>query len=190
MIEFEQKARTKENIMNIKLGGPRRAITQSVTHCPALLKFGLGTAVLLVALSSVLPSDAASPDSMRSSVIDAAGDAAFPYDLYNGPVPPWIDVVQASVTLTHGTFHFEIKVSADIPANGDPGFTPSVNHLGSTFGLETDRKTACHFNFFGQQGSYYFNFLVGALYLAQDAGIGGRVGMGFYSGRTVSPKFL
>lgn len=152
-----------------------KSLARSITRRAAratLKSFGLGIGVLAMALLSVLPIAAAGPGSMGSSVNDAAGDAVFPFDLYDGPMPPWIDVVQASVTLSHGVFHFEIKVSTDIPANGDPGFNPPVNHLGSTFGIQTDRKTAEHFNFFGQQRSYYFNFLVGALYVAGDSGIG------------------
>ncbi len=131
----------------------------------------LGVSIAAVAVMT-LHVIAASPSATTSSLTDAAGDTVFPFDLYNGPAPPWIDLVQASVALTRGVFHFEIKVNAEIPANGDPGFSPPVNHLGSTFGIQTDRKTAEHFNFFGQQRSYYFNFLVGAVYVAGDSGIG------------------
>ena len=154
------------------------SLAQSVTRRAAPKR--LGGRLAAIALATLLPLhvEAAGPSTMTSSVIDAPGDAVFPYRLYDGPVPPWIDIVQASVTLNQGIFHFEIKVNANIPANGDPGFTPAVNHLGSTFGIQTDRKTAGHFNFFGQQGSYYFNFLVGALYLAQDAGVG--LGLGWH----------
>ena len=60
----------------------------------------------------------------------------------------------------------------------DPGLTPAVNHLGSTFGILTDRKTAGHFNFFGHQESYYFNFLVGALDPVADSGVG--LGLGWH----------
>ena len=138
----------------------------------ALKKFGAGLAGIALALSSTLPVTGANPNSMTAYVNDAAGDAVFPYDLYNGPVPPWIDMVRGSVTLTRGVFHFEIQVNADIPANGDPGFTPDANHLGILFGLLTDPKTAAHFNFFGQQDNYHFNFLVGAIYVvSEDEGL-------------------
>jgi hypothetical protein len=153
---------------------------QSVARRAALKKFSRAWTVL--ALSFALPIGAANPSSVTSSVIDAAGDAVFPYQLYDRPVPPWIDIVSASITFTRGVFHFEIQVNTDIPANGDPGFNPPVNHLGGAFGLQTDRKTATQFNFFGQQGqqgNYYFNFLVGAMYFAQDAGVG--LGLGWHA---------
>jgi hypothetical protein len=65
-------------------------------------------------------------------------------------------------------------MNSQIPANADPGFTPSVNHLGAIFGILTDRKTAGGepFKFFGQTDTYRFNFLVGALYSAANSGIG------------------
>ena len=118
--------------MNNKFDELTKNLAQSVSRRQALKKFGVGLAGMALALSLALPVAAAKPDSLTSSVNDAAGDAIFPYGLYDGPVPPWIDVVQASVTLSHGVFHFEIKVNADIPANADPGLTPAVNHLGST----------------------------------------------------------
>src|SRR6516225_487487 len=101
---------------------------QSVARRAALKKFSRAWTVL--ALSFALPIGAANPSSVTSSVIDAAGDAVFPYQLYDRPVPPWIDIVSASITFTRGVFHFEIQVNTDIPANGDPGFNPPVNHLG------------------------------------------------------------
>lgn len=158
--------------MNNKFDELTKSLAQSVSRRAALKKFGSCIAHIAMLASLSLHVMAANPASITSSVADSPGDAVFPFDLYDGPVPPWIDVVQSSVTLNRGVFHFEIKVSADIPVNGDPGLSPPVNHLGSTFGIQTDRKTAEHFNFFGQQRSYYFNFLVGALYVIGDPGIG------------------
>ena len=157
--------------MNNKFDELTKSLAQLITRRAARKKLGVGLAGIALA-SLPLYVMAANAATVTSSVADSPGDAVFPFDLYDGPVPAYIDVVQASVTLTRGFFHFEIKVNADIPSNADPGFNPPVNHLGSTFGIQTDRKTAGHFNFFGHQGSYYFNFLVGALYLAQDAGVG------------------
>jgi hypothetical protein len=154
--------------MNTKFGELTKDLAQSVTRRAALKKFGAGLAGIALALLSALPVVAGSPNSMTASVNDAAGDAVFPFDFYNGPVPPWIDIVRGSVTLTRGVFHFEIQVNADIPANGDPGFTPDANHIGSLFGILTDLRTAQHFNLFGQQDNYHFNFLVGALYVVSD----------------------
>jgi hypothetical protein len=154
--------------MNNKFDELTKSMAQSVTGRGAFKKFGAGLAGIALALSSALPGAGANPNSMTASVNDTAGDAVFPYDLYNGPVPPWIDIVRGSVTLTRGVFHFEIQVNADIPANGDPGFTPDANHIGSIFGILTDLKTAQHFNFFGQQDNYHFNFLVGVLYVVGD----------------------
>jgi hypothetical protein len=139
----------------------------------ALKKFGLGLAGIALTASQIVHIMAADPSTLTSSVSDAAGDAVFPTALYGAvAVPPYLDLVQVSVRPAGGVFHFEIKVNAEIPANADPGFTPSVNHLGSTFGILIDRKTAQRFNFIGQQQNYYFNFLVGALYVVDDAGVG------------------
>jgi hypothetical protein len=156
--------------MNNKFDELTKQMAQSVSRRAAFKKFGVGLGVIAMALSLALPVAAENPNSLTSSVSDAAGDAGFPYELYGGPVPPWIDIVKASVALTRGVFHFEIQVNTDIPGNGDPGFNPPVNHLGGIFGIQTDRKTATQFNFFGQeqQGNYYFNFLIGVLYFAQD----------------------
>ena len=163
--------------MNHQFDEFTKGMAQPVTRRGALKKFGLGlTGMALACFGSIQQLDA-----QTSAVYDRVGDAVFPYNLYDGPVPPYLDVGKASVTLTRGGFHFEIKVSTTIPANGDPGLNPPVNHLGSTFGIQTDRHTADHFNFFGQQGqqgNYYFNYLVGAMYVAQDAGVG--MGLGWH----------
>jgi hypothetical protein len=153
-------------------------LARSVTRRQAFKKFGLGLASLALALALARPVAAVNPASNTSSVSDAAGDAVFPSDLYDGPVPPWIDVVEASVTLTRGVFHFEIKVNADIPANADPGLNPPVNHLGSTFLIQTDLATAGRAKFFGHQERYLLNFLVGALYSVEDSGVG--LGLGWH----------
>src|SRR5436853_604198 len=108
--------------MNSRFDELTKSLAQSVNRRGWLRKFSLGHAGIALALSSALPVAGANPNSMTASVNDAAGDAVFPYDLYNGPVPPWIDIVRGSVTLRRGVFHFEIQVNADIPANGDPGF--------------------------------------------------------------------
>ena len=154
--------------MNNQFDELTKSLAQSVTRHAALKKFGAALAAVVLTLSSALPVAAAGANSLTASVNDAAGDAVFPFDLYNGPVPPWIDIVHGSVTLTRGVFHFEVQVNADIPANGDPGFTPDANHIGTIFGILTDLKTAQHFNLFGSQDNYHFNFLVMALYVVSD----------------------
>lgn len=134
--------------------------------------------VAAVALSATLPVTAANPTAPTSAITDAAGDAVFPFDLYGAPVPAYIDITGASVTLTRGVFRFGIQVATDIPANADPGFSPAVNHLGVTFGILTDRMTSgSAFVFFGQNDSYHFNYLVGALYSVADSGVG--LGLGW-----------
>src|SRR5215471_16808435 len=161
--------------MNTTFDELTRSRTQSVTRRTALTAPRRGSIRLFhlaLALALALPVSAANPDSLTSSVNDAAGDAVFPFQLYDGPVPPWIDVVEASVTLTRGVFHFEIKVNANIPANGDPGLNPPVNHLGITFLIQTDLATAGRTRIFGQPERYRFNFLVGALYSVEDSGVG------------------
>jgi hypothetical protein len=161
----------KRTQMNNPLNEVKRRIEAILTGNSFLNKFG--ASVGAVALTAALPVAAASPTSLASSMTDPAGDAVFPYDLYGAPVPACLDVTKASVTLTHGVFQFEIQVACDIPANADPGFTPAVNHLGNTFGILTDRKTAgTPFKFFGQTDTYHFNYLVGALYSVADSGIG------------------
>lgn len=122
------------------------------------------------------------PKIVTSLVLDPAGDAVFPFDLYNAAVPPYLDLVEVSVSSARGVFHFEIQMNAEIPADPSPGFSPSVNHLGATFGILTDRKTAgSAFKFFGQTDAYHFNFLVGALYSFEDSGVGLPLGWsGFF----------
>lgn len=147
--------------------------TQSVARRAALKKFGVGLLGIALAFSLALPATAAGPDPMTTSIFDPAGDAIFPYDLYGAPVPSYLDIIGASITLRQGVFHFEVQMASDIPANANPGFTPSVNHLGPTVGISTDPRTAgAPFTFFGQTDIYRFNFLVGALYSAADSGVG------------------
>jgi hypothetical protein len=150
-----------------------KGLTQLFTRREALLNLSLGTAAMVL-ISACLPQRAfagSNPRVANTLVLDAPGDAAFPFDLYHAPVPPYLDTVAVSVSAARGVFHFEIQMNAQIPANPSPGFTP--NHLGATFGILTDRKTASSaFNFFGQNDSYHFNFLVGALYSFDDSGVG------------------
>jgi len=164
--------------MNTNSNELKKRPAQPVTRRATLNESGLGLAGLALAGLLALPAGADNPTASTSVVSDPAGDAAFPFDLFDGPVPPYLDVVEASVSLTRGVFHFEIKMSSDIPANADPGFTPSVNHLGATVGILTDRKTAgSPYKFFGQTDVYRFNYLVGALYSAADSGVG--LGLGW-----------
>ncbi|HEY5910627.1 MAG TPA: hypothetical protein VJA21_08495 [Verrucomicrobiae bacterium] len=156
-----------------------RRPARTITSRAALRKWGVRLAALALAVMCALPVAAANPPSNRVVVMDPAGDAVFPYDLYNAPVPPYIDVVKASISSQRDLFHFELQVNAEVPLNADPGFTPSVNHLGITFGVLTDRKTAgSPFVFFGQTDVYHFNYLVGALYSVADSGVG--LGLGWH----------
>jgi hypothetical protein len=151
------------------------SLARSATRRAALKRFG----VALVGVALAVPCGAGSPSAQTSSVVDLAGDAVFPYDLYGEPVPRFLDITLASVSLARGVFHFEIKLGADVPAMADPGFTPSVNHLGATFGLLTDPAAAkSKIHFFGQTDNYNFNFYVGALYSVADSGIG--LGLGWH----------
>jgi hypothetical protein len=96
-------------------------------------------------------------------------------------VPPYLDIVQATISLNQGVFHFEVQMAVAVPAIPSPGLSPSVNHLGVTVGILTDRATAGQFNEFGQTDVYHFNFLVGALYSFADSGIGLPIGWsGFF----------
>src|SRR6185369_901585 len=113
-------------------------LAQSVTWRAALKRLSLGLASVVLLLLPILPLAAANPESMTSSITDPAADAVFPYDLYGAAVPPYLDIVAASVSCSHGIFHFEIKMAAEIPANADPGFTPGVNHVTGGFGILTD----------------------------------------------------
>jgi len=144
-----------------------------VTRRAALKKFGVGLAGLALALLLALPSAAADPKAQISTVLDPAGDAVFPNNLYGAPVPPYLDMIRASVSYSRAIFHFEVQMNAPIPDNPSPNFTTAANHLGPVFGILSDRKTAMSgFNFFGQNDSYRFNFLVGALYFFADGGTG------------------
>ncbi len=159
--------------MNNQFDELTKNLAQSVTRRAALKKFGAGLAGMALAVALALAVTGAGANSAISSVPDPAGDAAFPYDLYNALVPPYLDVVRASVSYPRGAFHFEIKMNAEIPANADPGFTPGLNHLGATFGLLTDPATAqSPIHFFGYNDHYKFNFYPGALYSVGDSGVG------------------
>ncbi len=159
--------------MNNKFDKLTKGSAQSVSRRAVLQKFGVGLAgkALAFILASLLA--VAGPNSPISAVSDPAGDAVFPYDLYDGPVPPYLDTVEASVAFAKGVFRFEIKMNTDIPADANPGLSPNVNHLGATVGILTDRKTAGSPNkFFGQTDVYHFNYLVGAVYSVEDSGVG------------------
>ncbi len=158
--------------MNNQFDELTKSLAQSVARRRALKKSGFSLAGIALAALLALRA-AAAPNAKTSTVLDSAGDALFPFDLYgNAPVPPYLDVVRASVSYSAGIFHFEIQMNGHIPANPSPGFTPSVNHLGATIGIMTDRKTASPFKFRGQTDNYYFNFLVGGLYSFADSGVG------------------
>ena len=158
--------------MNNQFDKITKGLAQSVTRRAALKKFGVAVAGLALGLMLVLPSTATDTKEQTSTVLDPAGDAVFPTDLFTAPVPPYLDMVRASVSYSRGIFHFEVQMNAPIPANPSPDFTTAVNHLGPVFGLLTDRKTSLSgFSFFGQNDSYRFNFLVGAVYFAADGGI-------------------
>ena len=155
-----------------------KSMAQSVTRRAALKKFGVGLAGMALAALLALPTRAEAPLPATSTVVDSAGDAIFPYDLYGAPVPPYLDLVRASVSASRETLHFEMQMNAAIPDNADPGFTPSVNHLGATFGLLTDPATAVSgISFFGHNQSYKFNYYLGALYSVSDSGAG--LGLGW-----------
>jgi len=175
--------------MNNQFDEHTKGLAQSVTRRAALKKFGASLAgfalagLLALAAAFTVPtlSSAASagPAAATSIVIDPAEDAVFPFDLYNEPVPPYLDILRASVSSSRGILHFEMQMNAEIPANADPGFIPSVNHLGSTFGLLTDPATAqSPIFFFGHHDHYMFNFYLGALYSVGDSGVG--LGLGWH----------
>src|SRR6185503_12083944 len=99
----------------------------------------------------------------------------------DAPVPPYLDAVRVSLSYSRGIFHFEIQMNGQIPVHPSPGLTPSVNHLGGTIGIMTDRKTASRLKFRGQTDTYHFNFLVGGLYSFADSGVGLPLGWsGFF----------
>jgi hypothetical protein len=165
--------------MNNQFEKLNNSMAESVTREATAKKFRvvvkLAGAVLGVLLT--LASSAANQTPGTSTIFDAAGDAMFPFDLYNAPVPTYLDIVRVSVSSRHGVFHFEIQMNTEIPADPSPGFTPNVNHLGVTMGIVTDRRTAGEpFKFFGQTDTYRFNFLIGALYSFADSGIGLNLG--------------
>jgi hypothetical protein len=182
---FEPAKEGTKHMKNNKLCKRTRHLARPFTARAAVRNLTAALAVLALTLVCV-PDHAfgggSNPKVLTSLVLDPAGDAVFPFDLYNAPVPPYLDMVAVSVSSWRGVFHFEIQMNATIPANPFPGFTPSVNHLGATFGILTDRKTAgSAFKFFGQTDSYHFNFLVGALYSFADSGVGLPLGWtGFF----------
>jgi hypothetical protein len=165
-----------------------KGLAQSVTRRQALKVFGaVLTALTLIGVPPGIRAAATDtsasdpPTALSSTITDPAGDAVWPFEFYNGPVPPYLDIVQATVSLNQGVLHFEVQMAVDIPAIPSPGLTPSVNHLGVTVGILTDRDTSGQFNEFGQTDVYHFNFLVGGLYSFADSGIGLPIGWsGFF----------
>ena len=150
-----------------------KSLARSAAFRSVLKQFTLVFAGLALALLLALPSAATDPKTQTSTVFDPAGDAVFPNDLFGAPVPPYLDMVRASVSYSRGVFHFEVQMNAPIPDNPSPDFTTIPNHMGPVFGILSDRKTALSgFNFFGQNESYSFNLLVGAVYFFADSGVG------------------
>jgi hypothetical protein len=92
-------------------------------------------------------------------------------------VPPYLDIIQASISFVNGTFRFEVQMNAQVPANPSPDFAVIPNHLGTLFGIETDPATAAFIKFKGQPDVYHANFVVGALYSFADSGLG--LGLGW-----------
>src|SRR6266850_3829210 len=88
-------AKRKKTMKN-KFDELTKSMAQSATRRAALKEFGV---CLALAGLLVLPAAAAGPNTGTGTVLDPAGDAVFPFDLYNAPVPPYMDVVEASVTL-------------------------------------------------------------------------------------------
>src|SRR5437660_122124 len=94
--------------MNSKFDELTKDLGQSVTRRGALKKFSVGVAGMALASFLALSSSAADAKTQTSTVFDAAGDALFPFDLYNAPVPPYLDILRVSVSSSRGVFHFEI----------------------------------------------------------------------------------
>ena len=164
--------------MNHQFDELTKSLAQSVTRRALLKKFAGLAGIALAGLLSI-PALSENPAPTASTVLDAAGDAVFPYDLYDAAVPRYLDLVRASVSASREILHFELQMNAAIPTNADPGFTPSVNHLGPTFGLLTDPSTAeSPINFFGYNDHYMFNYYLGALYSVSDSGVG--LGLGWH----------
>lgn len=166
--------------MNHKFDKLAKALAESVTRRLAPKELHIGVAALALACFGPANGALAQPGPPAGSCIvtDPAGDAVFPTDLYGAPVPAYLDIIEASVTLlNNGMFHFEVEMNAEIPENPSPDFNVSVNHLGITVGILTDLSTAgTPFKFLGQTDVYHFNFLVGALYSFSDSGIGLNLG--------------
>jgi hypothetical protein len=171
--------------MNNKFDELTKSVARSLTRRGAIRKFGVRLVRMALAFFLTLPAIAAGQSTGLGSVFDPAGDAEFPYDVFDGPIPPYLDAVEASISSKRGVFRFEIKVNSTIPENADPGWTPSVNHFGLIFGISTDPKSAGLTKFFGQRDRYYFNFLVGAVFFAEDDALGLGLGWrGFIAGPT------
>jgi hypothetical protein len=170
--------------MNNKFDELAKGLAQLVTRLHELKRFCVGSVGIAVAwfglTNSVPTAEAAlrvgSP-SGTCTITDSAGDAVFPTDLYEAPVPPYLDIIQASVGFVDGTFHFEVQMNAQISSNPSPDFTVSPNHLGTLFGILTDPATAVLFKFKGQPDVYHANFVLGALYSFADSGLG--LGLGW-----------
>lgn len=165
--------------MNHKFNKLTKKSAQPAIRQAVVAKLGVGLPALALAGLLALSATAANPPAAISTVLDPGGDAVFPFDLYHAPVPPYLDIIRVSVSSSRGILHFEIQMNADIPVHADPGFTPTVNHLGPTFALLTDPATAQYPNhYFGHVGNYRFNYFLGGLYSVADSGVG--LGLGWH----------
>ena len=165
--------------MNNKFDELAKGSAQSITQRQPRRLSGVGAGLAGMALACFgLANADQSSDSLRASseemsvILDPVGDARWSFDLYDGPLPPYLDIIKGSITLRNDTFHFEVQFASAVPTTPSPDLTPAVNHLGITLGIQTDRSTAEDFHIFGQTDLYRLNFLVGALYSFSDSGIG------------------
>src|SRR5438477_8622704 len=90
----KQVNQNERKSMNNEFDQLTKSLPQTVAHRAPLRKFGLGRASMALAALLALPAAATDPKAQTSTVLDPAGDAVFPNDLYGAPVPPYLDMVR------------------------------------------------------------------------------------------------
>src|SRR3954469_7493093 len=96
------KTNQRREKMNNKFDELTKRRAQSVTRRQVMRRLPIGLAVLALAWLLALPSAVADPNVQTSTVLDPAGDAVFPHDLFGAPVPPYLDMIKATVSYSRG----------------------------------------------------------------------------------------
>jgi hypothetical protein len=129
------------------------------------IRLGIGLFVTLLVLTA--PTTLAQRTVVQASDLSIAynanGTVEFPTAQYgNATVPQYLNITWATVQERQGVLYFRVHANATIPAQ--PSLAFGANHVGVTFGIQTNRSTAGSFRFVGHAEAYLANVLVGMIY--------------------------